>query len=176
MESKPSWPNAAAPSAGLPGAAAGCAHSLPAAAAAQELIIICSHLLQLLSQTLNELTDLVSICSLSVSIDCVVLFHNYHLVPVMVPVIPALSLEVSSDTARELPAQPSPCWKTENCSGQPGTHSWCTMEFSSKSSAVSRLFEVLRDSEEDLTHDDETGPEHCTAQSRDQILLPSKGA
>lgn len=37
-----------------------------------------------------------------------------------------------------------------------------------------KLFEVLKESEEDLTRDDETGPERCTAQSRDQIRLPSK--
>lgn len=59
------------------------------------------------------------ICFLSLSIDCVVLFHNHH----WVSVISALTLEVSSDTAQELPAlQPSPCWKTENCCGEPGTH------------------------------------------------------
>jgi len=55
-------------------------------------------------------------------------------------------------------------------------HSWCTVQLSCKSSAASRLFEVLKESEGDLTHDDETGPKHCTAQSRDQIHLPSKKA
>lgn len=173
MKSKPSWPNAAAPSVGLLRTAAVSVHSLPSAPTVQNLIIICSHLLQLSSQTLSEFTDSVTISFLCVSIDCVVLLHNYHLVPV----IPALTLEVSSYTAEELPAlQPSPCWKRENCCGEPGTYCWCIIEFISKSSAVSRLFEVLKDSEEDLTHDDETGPEHCTAQSRDQMHLPSKGA
>lgn len=171
MKSKPSWPNAAAPSVGLLRTAAASVHSLPSAPTVQKLIIICSHLLQLSSQTLNEFADSVAICFLS--IDCVVLFHNYHLVPVIL----ALTLEVSSDTAQELLVlQPSPCWKRENCCGEAGTRCWGTIEFSSKSSAVSRLFEVLKGSEEDLTHDDETGPEHCTAQSRDQIHLPSKGA
>lgn len=173
MKSKPSWPNAAAPSAGLLRTAAASVHSLPSAPTGQKLIIICSHLLLLLSQILNEFTDSVTLSVLSMSVGCGVFFHNHHLVPV----IPALTVEVSSGAAQELPAlQPCPCWKTENCCGEPGTRSWRTIEFSCKSSAVSRLFEVLKDSEEDLTHDDETGPEHCTARSRDQIHLPSKGA
>lgn len=58
MKSKPSWPNAAAPSAGLLRAAAASVHSLPPAPRVQKLVIICSHLLQMLSQALNELTDL----------------------------------------------------------------------------------------------------------------------
>lgn len=161
MKSKPSWPNAAAPSAGLLRAAAASVHSLPSAPRVQKLLIICSHLLQTLSQTLNELTDLflVSVYWLRGFIPQSPLgfsnFCTYSRGLFRHSSGAACSSAFSVLENRKL------LWRARD-----------TQEFSSKSSAASRLFEVLKDSEED----DETGPEHCTAQSRDQMHLPSKGA
>lgn len=149
-------------------------HSLPSAPTVPALIIICFHLLLLLSQILNEFTDSVTILLLSMAIDRAVLFHHCHLVPAP----PALTVELSSERAQEVSPSPDlPMPESRNLRESTRdvllVHS--TVQ-SCKSSAVSRLSEVLKESEEDLTHDDETGPEHCAAQSRDQIHLPSKAA
>lgn len=102
IKSKPNWPNAAANSVWLLRTEVVNVHSLPSAPTVQELIIICFHLLLLLCQILNEFTDSVTLLLLSVSIDCVFLFHNCHLVPVT----PAFTLELSSDVAQELSTSP----------------------------------------------------------------------
>lgn len=82
IKSKPSWPNAAANSVCLLSTEAVHVHSIPCAPRVEKLIIICFHLLLLLSQILNEFTDSVTILLLSISIDRMFLFHNCHLVPV----------------------------------------------------------------------------------------------
>lgn len=115
MKSKPSWPNAAAPSAGLLRAAAASVHSLPSAPRVQKLLIICSHLLQTLSQTLNELTDLflVSVYWLRGFIPQSPLgFSNFC----------TYSRGLFRHSSGAACSSAFSCWKTENCCGEPGTH------------------------------------------------------
>lgn len=134
-----------------------------------ELISICFHLLLLLSQTLNEFTDSVATRLLSVATGGAVpspaVARSQH-------------RRARSRAAPERPGRAPPPRPAQQAA-EPGERQGCAPgapQSEPSGSAGSALLQVLEESEDDLTRDDETGPEHCAAQRRDQIALPSKAA